>query len=478
MRFILVVVLILASLWVLERPRAGVVVAETMIGQTPVTRYARADSRGPVIVIAHGFAGSSEMMQGYALPLAAAGYQVYAFDFLGHGRHRLPMSGDVNAIEGTTRLLVEQTAEVIDAVSGDGVQVGLLGHSMATDILVRVAKDNAGVGPIVLLSAFSQEVTAEHPENMLLLVGAWEPGLREFALDAAQMVRADASFGVTVTADQIVRRAVSLPMIEHVSILQSMAGQSEALAWFNSAFERADNPTIWPMGPAMVTLFAGIVLLFARLARGLPERHVAPAQLDRRQLAFVLLLPLIATPPVAVFANPGLMPVLVADYLALHLLIYGALQLGLLTLWRVPLGAFSVAGFVLLGLGCVAFVFAIDRYAANFWPTGTRVGIIGLITLGATLFFVADARLSHLASRRRRVLIHLAFLLSLVVAVMIDFAGLFFLLMIAPVIVLFYLVFGTMGHAVSNRTGPVAVGIVLGLMLAWSLGVTFPLFQG
>jgi pimeloyl-ACP methyl ester carboxylesterase len=186
LRLILSILLIAVSVFVLEGARSGVEVTQITVGETPVTAYAQDGADGPVIVIAHGFAGSSQMMQGYALPLAKAGYRVFAFDFLGHGRHPVPMSGDVNAIEGTTRLLVAQTLAVMEAVGDGSAPVGLLGHSMATDVLVRVAQESDSAGPMVLLSAFSQEITVTHPDNLLLLVGAWEPGLREFALEAQQ----------------------------------------------------------------------------------------------------------------------------------------------------------------------------------------------------------------------------------------------------------------------------------------------------
>ena len=54
----------------------------------------------------------------------------------------------------------------------------------------------------------------------------------------------------------------------------------------------------------------------------------------------------------------------------------------------------------------------------------------------------------------------------------------FFLIIILPVILLFYLSFGTMGRFVGQRTGSVvAVGLGLGLILGWALGVTFPMFD-
>ena len=59
------------------------------------------------------------MMQGYATTLAQAGYTVHAFDFEGHvAPHGPSMSGDVNSVGGTTRLLVEQTLGVIRTAIG------------------------------------------------------------------------------------------------------------------------------------------------------------------------------------------------------------------------------------------------------------------------------------------------------------------------------------------------------------------------
>lgn len=477
MKLIVALIAVVGSLFVLESARSGVSVSGFSVGDTPVTRYESPGADGPVIVIAHGFAGSSEMMQGYALPLARAGYQVFVFDFLGHGRHSVPMSGDVTSPDGATRLLVEQTEAVIDAV-GSGGPVSLIGHSMATDVLVRVASGRNDIATVALLSAFSRVIDATTPQSLLLLVGAGEPGLRDFALEAARMVDPSAEDGDTVTAGDVVRRAVVIPWSEHVSILQARAARAEVLDWLNTAHGRSETVQVLPTGPAIIGLLAGLVVLVSVFAGRLPAREVPAAKLSARQTALVLGVPVLLAPVLAVTLDPGVMPVLVADYLALHLAIYGALQLMLLRFGRVSLGPFSGAAFLYLLIGAGVFAVALDRYAANFTPTSGRLWIIAALAVGAILYFVADARLAHRAALGRRLLYHTAFLVSLVGAVALDFEGLFFLLMIAPVIVVFYLVFGTMGHAVSTRAGPLAPGLALGLLLAWSLGVSFPLFQG
>ena len=97
---------ILLSIFMLERDRVGLQISSYSVGTTPVTLYQLPDRTGPVVVVAHGFAGSRQIMQAYSLHLAQAGYRVLAFDFEGHGRNPVPMSGDITSVDGTTQLLV------------------------------------------------------------------------------------------------------------------------------------------------------------------------------------------------------------------------------------------------------------------------------------------------------------------------------------------------------------------------------------
>ncbi|EBA13989.1 hypothetical protein RCCS2_08869 [Roseobacter sp. CCS2] len=475
---VVAIVMVVLSLFVLEAARSDVLITRGIIGDTPVTTYAQPDADGPTVVIAHGFAGSQQMMQGYALPLARAGYQVYAFDFLGHGRHSVPMSGDVNALDGTTRLLMDQTIGVLDTLPPSGEPVALLGHSMATDILVRVARGRGDSGPLVLISAFSQEITRTFPRDLLLVTGSWEPGLRNFALEAVQMLAPDAAEGQTIAVDDLRRRAVVGPLTEHVSILHSRAGRAAAVDWLDRFYDRQSDLRILPTGTAILGLLIGIVLLFKPIAARLPTQVVAVPVLTKPQMALLLLPPAVITPFIAVPLTPEFLPVLVADYLGLHLLIYGALQLALLWVFGVRLGAFNWPAAVLTLLWCALFGVLLDRYAANFWPTADRVWIIAALTLGTVPYMLADTILTAHARIWKRLLIRVTFLASLGLAVWLDFSGLFFLIMIAPVLVLFYLVFGTLGRWVAAKTGPAAPGLALGLVLAWALGVSFPLFVG
>jgi len=481
--FVLLLGLALAALalWQLESQRVGLEITTQTVGETPVTRIAQPGSEGPVVVVAHGFAGSRQMMQAYGHDLARAGYRVWAFDFLGHGRHPVPMSGDVNSIDGTTRLLIEQTRAVVGAaLTAEGWQgeAALLGHSMATDIIIRTAIDDPRIGPVVAISAFSKAVTGTVPENLLLITGAWEPGLRGFARDAVAMVDPGKGEGDTARNADVIRRAVVAPLAEHVAVLHSRAGRAEAVAWLDSAYGRARDIAVRATGPWFLALMAAIVALAAPLSRLLPERAPpVPGSLSLGRFALVVGLPALLAPLLAVQVETRLLPVLVADYLALHLAIYGLCQLALLW-WvgRRPDSLRPVAVLALLAWGLGVFGFVLDRYGANFWPTPERLTIIAALTCGALPFMLGDAVLARGAALWQRITARLGFLLSLALAVLLDTERLFFLAMIAPVILLFFLIFGLMGRWVAARAGAVSAGVALGLILAWALGVSFPLF--
>lgn len=495
-------VLTVLSILSLERDRAGLVLTPLTIGTTPATLYALPDATGPVVVIAHGFAGSRQIMQAYSLPLARAGLRVLAFDFEGHGRNPAPMSGDVTAIDGTTALLVTETKAVIAAARAlpGTPQIGLLGHSMATDILVRASLAEAAEGrpiaAVIGISMFSGAVTATDPARLLMISGQWEGGLRRAALDALHLVDPQATEGTVARAGPVTRAAVVAPLVEHVGVLFSPTAVSAAREWLRDSFDTASLPiqtrTDTPphRGLWILALLGGIVIATRPLIRALPQ-VARPVAVPLRQYWLALLLPAIAVPLVVAPLYRNVMPVLVADYLLLHLAAYGLAQLALLGGWRALSGpmrpgvtpgvAPGVALGVALGLavwGIVVFGLALDRYAASFWPTAERLPIILALCLGTVPAMLADSLVTEAGRGAlwRRIVARLILVLSLGIGAAIRPEDLGFVLIVLPVLVLFFVVHGLVGRWVAQRAGAVPAGLGLGLCLAWALGVSFPLF--
>ena len=468
--FALGLVLAALSLWQIEAKRPDVQTERTWVGETPVTRYITPEGRGPVVV-AHGFAGSRPLMNALSWTLAANGYDVVSYDLEGHGLNPVPMSGDVTDISGTTRLLTEELVRVMDYA---GPAPALLGHSMATDILVRAASERPA-GPIVALSAFSAAVTAEHPENLLLIEGEWEARLIDFGRVAIQQIDPQATEGEIVGT----RLALIAPKVEHVGILYSPYTLREAVLWLDRAYGVPERePALATIGYWVLLLLAALMVLWWPISRLMPE---APQSGEVPRKAFWWCTGIALITPMAVFwVELQLLPVLVADYLAMHLGFAGLLQLYVIAYFRVPFGRIAWAGVAALTLwGIAVFGLAINAYAANFLPNAERALILAALALGAVPFMAADALVTEggRAPLWRRITYRAAFFASLAFAIVLDFEGLFFLALIAPVILLFFLIFGLMGRWTATRTGALAPGIALGVILAWSLGVTFPLFQ-
>ncbi|MBP0614129.1 alpha/beta hydrolase [Jiella mangrovi] len=489
------------SLLKLHSAETGVSVETTTIGDTPATIF-RPERKplGPVVVIAHGFAGSQQLMQSFALTFARNGYVAVTFDFLGHGRNPRPLGGSITEEDGATRALVDETAEVaaFARTLGDG-RLAVLGHSMASDVVVRFAEAEPDVAATIAVSMFSPVVTATEPQNLLVIVGDWEGMLKREALRVVGLASApqEAQPGVTYGdfAAGTARRAAFSPNVEHASVLFSQASLGEALSWLDQTFRigRTAPADIAARGPWIMLLIAGCVLLARQLAPLLPRLAAPPAGagLKWRRLWLPVLLPMVVAPLLLRVLPTHFLPVLVGDYLAVHFFVYGALT-GLCLLWlRRGDGPFParptlspmllIAALAVVAFYLVALVWPIDSFVTSFVPTPARAALILAMAVGTLAYFLADewttrgdgaARLGYPASK-------LAFLVSLALAVALDLERLFFLIIIVPVIALFFLVFGGFSAWTYRASGHPFVGALANaLAFAWAIGVTFPLLAG
>ncbi|MGI1663517.1 alpha/beta fold hydrolase [Palleronia sp. KMU-117] len=478
----LALVVLALSLWRLEGVRQGIEILRFEVGTTPATLYRLPGGDRRLVVVSHGFAGSRQLMEAWSLTLARNGLAVVAFDYEGHGRNSVPMSGDVTSVEGTTRLLVDETRRVTDAalaLPGVTGPVAILGHSMASDVIVRTAATDPRITDVVAISMFSEAVTADHPRRLLIITGQWEAYLRAAALDALRLVDPAGQEGQTLAAGEVRRRAVVAPMVEHVGVLYSATGLREARDWLGGEGATTDPAPVAATGGAILAMLAAIVALGWPLSRLLPQARRPTAPLPPGRFALAVIAPALAAPLIATRIDTGVLPVLVADYLVVHLLILGVLQLAVLRWAGVspgPVRPLALAALLVWGL--LVFGGALDRYVASFWPSGTRWGIVALLALGTIPAMLADTTLSDAgqAPLWRRIGAKAAFFASLALAVALDFERLFFLLIVVPVIVLFFLVYGLMGRWAGRGATAATVGLGLGVILAWALGVTFPLF--
>lgn len=512
--------LIVFSVLQLDAASTGVGISRGQIGSIPVTTFQppRKDpaSRHPVIVVAHGFAGSQQLMLPFALTLARNGYVVLTFDLPGHGRNSTPMAGGVTDFAAGTRALLEALGEVAQAArrwpGGDG-RVALLGHSMASDIVIRRAMLDDAVQGAVVLSAYSPVVTGTSPRNLLVVDGAWEPamlhaeGLRivGLALGGAEPVEAR-TYGDFAAGTA--RRFVLADGVEHISILYSSEAQRETLDWFERSLgpipDRPSQRYVDARGRWLALLYLGLVALAWPLAALLPRVVAAPladhasaagvsaapdaagpAPLGWRGLWPVAVLPAILTPLLLWQVPGGFLPILLGDYLTLHFALYGLLTAAGIWMARQRGSPFTGVRPMALAFAALAAsvygVFAIglplDRYVTSFAPAGIRAGLLVAVFCGTLAYFLADEWLVRGASRARGAyaFTKLMFLLSLAFAIALNPQRLFFLAIVVPAILIAFVIYGLFSRWLFRSIGhPWAAAIANAVAFAWLVAVTFP----
>lgn len=537
------------ALWQLLADEAGIRRESIRVGQTPVRVYRPADDGlAPVVVVAHGFAGSRRLMEPLALALAGRGYIALTYDFQGHGRHPEPMRGDIEAEDGTTAYLLRQTDEVVRAAArlpgGDG-RLALAGHSMATDILVRYAQGGAAStriggepqrGPdapsadsphsriraTVGISMFAPTVDSTSPENLLAVVGAWESrlvaeGRRVVSMAAGIEPAAVEPFTTYGDPDPgNARRLAIAPRVEHIGVLYSATTLEETVGWFDRIFARegattreggaAHSPEAAPVrgrgrGLWIALLMAAVFLLARPLSGVLPRVSAAPrgASASWRRLLVVAGVPALLTPLLLRPLPTGFLPVVVGDYVAVHFFTVGLLTAGLLwwtagrpgvmdvveaglgpdptrSATRTLLGALFTVGFFL-----VLVAWPLDRFFTSFAPAAGRIPLLLAVLAGTLPYFLTDEWLTRGREARRGAYAatKLFFLLSLSLAVALDFEGLFFLVLIIPLIVVFFGIHGLLSRWAYRATGsPFVAALANAFAFAWALAVTFPLYAG
>jgi hypothetical protein len=342
----------------------------------------------------------------------------------------------------------------------------------------------------------SPAVTPESPKNLLVIVGGWEAGLKTEALRVVGMVaEGEPVEGRLYGAfeDGSARQTTFAAGVEHIGVLYSPDSLHAALGWLNQVFDRPGDGPVVVRGPWLLLLFGGLIVLARPLSELLPtvaERPVGP-EIPPRRLLGIALLPVVLTPLLLWPLEVRFLPVLVADYLALHFAVYGLLTA--LGLWWAgrnggggPLGHASLAS---LGLGAALVTLygllgpglALDRFFTSFMPIPERWPVVLAILAGTLPYFLADESLTRSpgAPHGFYPLTKLGFLVSLALAIALNLERLFFLIIIVPLILVFFIVFGLFSRWAFRRTGhPWVGGLANAVVFAWAIGSTFPLVEG
>ena len=477
-------VLVVLAVWQIGAAARGLEVAMVRDAEPRLLVMAPEDAASdarPLVLIAHGFSGSTAIMRGFALTLVHAGYTAVLWDFQGHGTNPEPMpsSGGGGSLQATAEAAL---AEALARGYGDAERVAILGHSMGSGVAMAFGIEHADTVATIAVSPSGAEVTPELPRNLLLVAGSLEG---RFVQNAERLLEDAAGSGGDHAAGTA-RQMTVVPGVEHISILFSPTAHAAARDWLDATFgaqpgaqDYVDRRVLWYGLGAVGALLLGAGL--APLVADPSDVTVKPRRpLWRRLVALVggavgatLILWLVSLAGVELREVLGL---LVGGYLLIWFAVAGILSL--LLLWvrpgaptlRAVLGGLLAFAVLWLGAGLLAewvwLPWLLIPRRLMLWPLGIVLTLPWFLAAGETV------RGAGLGGRIGWWLAH-----TLVLAVALFLAlqlspGLSYLILILP---MFPIIIGLHALAAAPHRGSWPFAISGALFVSWMLLAVFPL---
>ncbi len=456
----------------------GLIVRD-MVGEdgTPIRYLAPVGAANvPGVIIAHGFAGSRQLMFGFGYGLARVGYGVILPDFDGHGASRSALDREGQALQRNL-----STAYDILAVQPeiDRQRIAVLGHSMGSGAVMTAAIERPErYRATIAVSPTGAAVSPERPRNLLLMAGSLEP---QFLANARDLLE-DAGGPNEQTGSGKGRALIEIPNVEHITILFSRGSHQAALDWLNRTFDlaatevTADRRMVW-----FAVHLGGWLLLLVAAAPLLPPSPVLPFASRRRPWHW-LGLPLGALSAAALFFVGGrlfeistLGGLLVGGALGLWFLALGVVWLALGTRPPRPMARDALGGMLVFAFLTVAFGMMADRVWLPWWLTPERLVRWPVVAAAALPWLLASALVQQGVSTKARAgwwlfqSVVIVAGLGLTVAVS---PGLFFVVLLMPVFPLVLGILSITGAAVDRPWATAAGGA---LFFGWLLVAVFPL---
>ena len=478
------------------------------VGAIPVRLYATQE-QAPTIVIAHGFAGSAQIMDSLARSLMQRGFTVVSFDTLGHGANPAPLT-----LDGSTRgrasssELQAALSAVIDWARAqpevDPGRLALLGHSMGAGAVVEFAVRDAKEGGLVRATVALSLPSAEKipmgapaiPANLLLAVGALEPeGFRAAALQGLQAAYPQAQLDQQLgdASDRTARGAILIPGAEHIGIVFSAAAADASASWIGAAVDFAPGSgDVAPVLAWFVLALIGTGLLLVPIGRLLLGVSADTDGLRGwKVLATAFGAAIIASIAARLTATwHELIPVAVGGYVATWFLAAGAAAFAWWLLrWRYrgrpivtgPIVTWRAVTAAALLAALVTIVIAIaGRLSwAPFAFAGARPGVLIVLLIAFGAYFGSDALLARdrgFAARLGLICGSRAIAIIVILASVPLLQAPGFLILLLPLMVILLGVLGWYASIVLGyRGGWLAATAIQAVALASLVATAFPL---
>ncbi|MBD2259386.1 alpha/beta fold hydrolase [Pseudanabaena sp. FACHB-2040] len=227
--------LLIVSSWLgIAGARSNLEVRSLQRAGVPLLYLAPQGARAvPGVLVAHGFAGSKQLMLGYGHVLAHAGYAVMLWDFNGHGANGARLQRDQ-----LQQSLDVALAALLEQPQVDRDRLALLGHSMGSGIVMSAGvRSPDRFAATVAVSPTGANITPQTPRNLQLQAGGGEG---RFIANAERLLAQAGGEDTNLAAGQG-RELVVVPGVEHITILFSDGSHQAALRWLDATFERPSN---------------------------------------------------------------------------------------------------------------------------------------------------------------------------------------------------------------------------------------------
>lgn len=471
---VLAILLIVISWLGIAMARSGLEVRSLQREGVPLLYLAPQQAKAvPGVLVAHGFAGSKQLMLGYGHVLAHAGYAVMIWDFDGHGANgtRLQRQELQKNLDVALQALLEQPQV-------DPTRLALLGHSMGSGIVM-----SAGIRSLdrfaatIAVSPTGAEVTPQAPRNLQLQAGSGEG---RFIANAERLL-AQAGGDNTNLATGQGRELMVIPGVEHITILFSDSSHQAALRWLNTTFERTTDSSYvdrrmgW-YGLHLLGWLIGLAAIAPLLTQ--PETTVMKVASIRRW-AGLAIAPLVAVAGLIVLSQKfnlqDLGGIQVGGAVGVWFLIAGLTWLGILARLPRPTYRALVSGVALFVILWIAFGAMAQVVWLPWWLIPMRLRVWLPLAIACLPWFLASGIVQQHIGVGQRILWWLGQSIVLIGGFVLTLnflpqLGFMFLLLplFPPLMGILSLVAGLM-----NRVWIYAIGSAL--FFGWLLAAGFPL---
>ncbi|OUW02911.1 MAG: hypothetical protein CBD16_03745 [Betaproteobacteria bacterium TMED156] len=478
-----------ASYYNLKKSEENLLTKYENIDGTPVviTKHFEENNKGELIILAHGFAGSTSFMRSIAVSLANAGHTTIRFDFLGHGKHKSPFLGNVRDPNGPSERFIKQLNLIIDTFKKkyQYSKVILIGHSMASDIIIRSANVREDIRSVIAISTYTDVKLKKTFPNLLILNGEWERKLIKktieiFNDDGINNVNKNVTYGSLKNGTA--RRMQIINDADHVGILYSTDTQIVIADWLQElepSFEIRSSNSI---GFWAASAFTSLFFIFITLIKLFPRKKSVNFEINKKRLCIVIILSSIFIPFFLQSFRVQFLNYPVHNYVINY---FSLISLCIIFFTPLKFNEKWLNNFNFITFSWMIFFYIIilggllDSYISSYFLSVGRITVFLLLSISC-IFFCIVLQMIYESGKYGWLLanfLKLNVLISLSIAIYLNFDELFLMAYLILLFILFGLIFGFLSNLLNKKQhNYLSTGTANGIVLALTYSSAVPLY--